>query len=114
MPQPPVEAEDPLRSVGQSSKQGRQVVRCQQVQRAAQAFAVQPPRRHSRPRQPVYGLLARNCGTGYSRRLLCPGPLSTMAVVAVPTLTYCSELMANLSRYSSSPIPRQTPARIPK
>src|SRR5712692_5501423 len=38
------------------------------------------------------GLLAKNCGTRYNCRRLSPKPLSTMATVAVPTLTRLSPL----------------------
>src|SRR5262249_34771112 len=59
------------------------------------------------------GLVAKNCDTRYSRRLLNPSPFKIIATVAVPTLTCCWVGPANASRYAASRISRQTPATIP-
>src|SRR5437660_329772 len=60
------------------------------------------------------GLFSKNCGTRYNRRLEKPRPFSTMATVAVPTLTRWREGSVCPSSNSASPISRQIPATMPR
>lgn len=58
------------------------------------------------------GLLAKNCGTRYSRRLLKPSPLSTIATVAVPALTFRSAPPHPFVEILGQPYLPHTPATI--
>ena len=65
------------------------IVGIQSVKGAAQAINVEPGRRDPGPNKCPTGLLGKNYGTRYKRRLLNPISFKIIAIVAVPTLTCC-------------------------